>query len=339
MHQDFSERFMWKTGSRYYLSDRDEGVVEGYLRDQGFLIPGEEVVAVMTAGEGNMNVTLRVMTSRRRIIVKQSRPWVARFPDLDAPVERVLIERDFYKVISRNRYLACHMPELLRADPVNYTLIMEDLGPADDLSAVYAETSGINRKQLSTLLRFASELHALPVRAFPANTLLKKLNHAHIFDLPFRSDNDFPLDAIYPGLAEVALSFQHDEKLRLQVKELGEIFLQEGRSLVHGDFYPGSCLQVEDRLYVIDAEFAHLGRPEFDIGVLMGHLLLSKAPHKRINQIDAEYLAPAGFDFELSRRFCYVEIMRRLIGIAQLPLALSLDERRHLLEKARAALV
>ena len=109
--------------------------------------------------------------------------------------------------------------------------------------------------------------------------------------------------------------------------------------MIHGDFYPGSFLETDDGVYVIDAEFAHLGRPEFDIGVLMAHLLMSRASEKRILQIDTDYAKPPGFDTLLARQFCYVEIIRRIIGIAQLPLSLTLDERSRILDRARAGLV
>ncbi|MGB3802371.1 MAG: phosphotransferase [Lewinella sp.] len=339
MHQDFSEKFKWETGSRYYLTAGNQQEVETYLQEQKFLIPGEEVLAVVPAGEGNMNVTLRVLTNRRRIVVKQSRPWVARFPELAAPVDRILIERSFHQAIARNHFLTGHMPEMLRCDPENYVIILEDLGPIEDLSTVYNDRVDFTRRQLANLLRFAGELHALTPTEFPPNRLLKHLNHAHIFELPFQPKNNFPLDAIYPGLAAVALPYQHDERLRQAVAELGDLYLAGGSRLIHGDYHPGSFLQLEDRVYVIDAEFAHLGCPEFDVGVLMGHLLMSKSSEKRIHQIDSDYAKPAGFDVILARKFCYVEIMRRIIGIAQLPLSLSLDERRHLLERARVGLI
>lgn len=339
MKEPSSERFTQETGSRFYLLADDAAGVEHYLGALGFLIPGEEVIGVVPAGEGNMNLALRVVTNRRRVVVKQSRPWVARFPDLPAPADRILTERRFYQVTARNRYLAAHMPELLRADEANYVLILEDLGAADDLSTVYETGGPMTRRQLQSLLTYATELHRLDVVDFPENKALRDLNHAHIFDLPFRPDNGFPLDAIYPGLAAVALPYQHDAPLRKAAREVGEAYLAGGPFLLHGDFYPGSFLQSDDRVYVIDAEFAHLGRPEFDIGILMAHLLLSRAAEKRLLQIDRDYTKPPGFDAGLARRFCYVEIVRRLIGIAQLPLSLTLDERKHLLERARIGLL
>ncbi len=339
MNSELTERFREVTGSGYFLTVEDPGTVEAYLLDRGYLIPGEAVVTVTKAGEGNMNATLRVATTRRRFILKQSRPWVARFPELEAPVARVLIERDFHQAISGDRFLAAHMPEMLKVDAGNYVLLLEDLGPVGDMSTIYADDFAMSRFQLGTLLEFAGKLHWLQPTDFPANEALRALNHAHIFDLPLRPDNGFPLDAIHPGLATVALPYQHDVQLREAVAGLGRAYLAKGSSLIHGDFYPGSFLEVDHGVFVIDAEFAHLGRPEFDIGVLMAHLLLSRAPEKRILQIDRDYPKPPGFDTGLTRKFCYVEIIRRLIGIAQLPVSLTLDERSRLLERARAGLL
>ncbi len=339
MADELQNRWEQESAGRRYLSAQQTDAVAAYLADIHFLLPGEEITGIGVPGEGNMNVTLRVLTTRRNFIVKQSRPWVARFPQLAAPEERILIEREFYRATRAEHFLSGHMPELLRADAGNFTLIFEDLLDADDMVYVYEPDQSFTRSQLSTLLEFAARLHALPVDSFDDNLALKTLNHAHIFDLPFRPDNGFPLDAIYPGLAEVARPFQHDTRLRSAVARLGEEYLKTGTTLIHGDYHPASFLDNESRVYVIDTEFAHLGRPEFDIGILMAHLLLSRATEKRILQIDTDYRKPAGFDAGLARRFSQVEIMRRLIGIAQLPVSITLDERRQLLERARLGLI
>ena len=338
--QELADRFTAATGSIFYLSAEHPAGVGDYLQHRGYLISGEEVKKVATAGEGNMNATLRVVTTRRHFILKQARPWVAKYPQLPAPIERVLIERDFQHAIATDRFLTGKMPELLKADADNFVLLLEDLGEdATDLSTIYTDGEGLGRGQLATLLEYAGKLHALEPTTFPPNHALKALNHAHVFDLPLRPDNGFPLDAIHPGLAEVAQPFQHDDKLRGVVADLGRRYLATGTRLIHGDFYPGSFLDTDDGVYVIDAEFAHLGRPEFDIGVLMAHLLMSRASEKRILQIDTDYAKPPGFDTVLARQFCYVEIIRRIIGIAQLPLSLTLDERSRILDRARAGLV
>ena len=109
--------------------------------------------------------------------------------------------------------------------------------------------------------------------------------------------------------------------------------------MIHGDFYPGSFMSRGAEVFVIDGEFAHRGLPEFDLGVLMAHLLLARAEPELLAEIDRAYERPVRFEPKLVRQFCYVEVIRRLIGIAQLPLTLSLDERVALLEQARIGLL
>jgi len=336
---ELAERFTLQTGSKYYLTVEAAGRVADYLGDTGYLVPGEQINSVDLAGGGNMNVTLRIVTDRRRFILKQSRPWIAKFPELEAPVERILVEQHFNQAIAGSRFLRQRMPEIFAADAANYVLLLEDLGEVGDLRSIYSTGGSIEEAQLGSLLQYASRLHQIQPASFPDNTALKKINHAHIFDLPFRPDNGFPLDAFQPGLAAIALPYQHDVRLRRVVSRLGKEYLATGSRLIHGDFYPGSFLDAEQgEVYVIDTEFAHLGRPEFDLGVLMAHLLLSGAEEGRILQLDRDYDKPAGFSGQLSRQFCYVEIIRRLIGIAQLPLSLTLEERERLLDRARAGL-
>ncbi|WP_173021539.1 phosphotransferase [Lewinella sp. W8] len=335
-----AQRFEAATNSSWFLEQDDRNRLQAYLKHIDYLLPNERIMAAPSAGEGNMNLTLRVFTDRRHFILKQSRPWVAKFPDIPAPVERIHVERDFLMSISRDRFLESHSPELLRADSANYVLLMEDVGDASDLSAIYREGETLAEQDLKTLTTYAATLHQLCPMGYPENRPLRELNHAHIFDLPFRPDNGFPLEAIHPGLADVARPFQHDQRLRNRATALGERYLSPGPCLLHGDYYPGSFLRIDDRLTIIDAEFSFCGTPEFDLGVLRAHLLLAQTPPPLLEVIRREYTpVTQDFSWELVEDFCNVEIMRRLIGIAQLPLELSLEERQQMLERARAGLV
>jgi 5-methylthioribose kinase len=335
-----AERFTSITGSPWFLEQDNRNRIQAYLNHIDYLLPHEKVMAAPAAGEGNMNLTLRVFTDRRHFILKQSRPWVAKFPDIPAPVARIHVERDFLMAIGRDRYLEAHSPELFRADQPNYVLLLEDVGDASDLSSVYGANDQIREEEIKTLATYASALHRLCPNGYPENRSLRELNHAHVFDLPFRADNGFPLDAIYPGLADVARPFQHDDRLREKATALGNHYLGEGPGLLHGDYYPGSFLRVDDRLIIIDAEFSFCGRPEFDLGVLKAHLMMARTPPHRQELLRQNYRpASPDFSWDLVEDFCGVEIIRRLIGIAQLPLDLSLEERQQLLDRARAILV
>ena len=68
--------------------------------------------------------------------------------------------------------------------------------------------------------------------------------------------------------------------------------------------------------------------------MMLGHLMLAGQPPARMAQLEAA--VPRGCDLPLIRRFAGVEIMRRLIGVAQLPLAASLEKKQRLLERSHA---
>ena len=79
-----------------HLDPDDRDALSRYLRSQGLLDPDEGLLEAAKAGEGNMNLTLRLRTARRSLIVKQSRPWVEKYPTIPAPEDRALVEIAFY---------------------------------------------------------------------------------------------------------------------------------------------------------------------------------------------------------------------------------------------------
>jgi 5-methylthioribose kinase len=90
---------------------------------------------------------------------------------------------------------------------------------------------------------------------------------------------------------------------------------------------------------VIDPEFSFRGHAEFDLGVLLAHLHLADQPKVLRDAALARYRPAPGAIFSLARteQFAGVEIMRRLIGVAQLPLGTAHDLARKtaLLEESR----
>ncbi len=88
-----------------------------------------------------------------------------------------------------------------------------------------------------------------------------------------------------------------------------------------------------DNLYVIDPEFAFPGFAEFDLGVMAAHLIMATGKKGYLTQIYNRYQGVA--DKKLMGQVAGIEIVRRLTGLAQLPLERDLAEKRKLLKKAR----
>ncbi|GAB2549583.1 phosphotransferase [Spirosoma aerophilum] len=324
--------------------------LQDYLRRRGWLDNQESISSVEKPGEGNMNYVLRVTTPFRSLIVKQSREYVEKYPSIPAPANRAVIEGFFYQEIQLIPMIASMMPLLMGVDRENNILVLEDVGNARDYTFLYQPDQRLPDADALALTDYLSELHYHFTTQIPgpifANEAMRALNHEHIFNYPFAESNGFDLDAIQPGLTELAVPFRQDITLKKAVRQLGQVYLADSfptqqqpgahKTLIHGDYYPGSWLQTEDQsLKVIDPEFCFYGPAEFDLGVLIAHLMLAQQPQATLDSVLSRYEKPAGFDDTLRQRFTGVEILRRLIGLAQLPLSLSIEQKRSLLDESR----
>lgn len=321
-----------------FLEQEVSPALQTYLKEKNWLQEGEQLKSVEKPGEGNMNFVTRLNTSQRSLILKQSRPWVQKYPQVNAPIERVYIEYNFYRFIAPHKNINRFTPAVLGFDPENFILLLEDLGEGADYTYLYQPDKFLSEEETQALASLLSTLHQVEVQAKDRqhfdNLAMKKLNHEHIFVYPYLEDNGFNLDEVQPGLQAVALSYKKDEKVKETISRLGKIYLQDHETLLHGDYYPGSWLKVKGGLKLIDPEFSYFGRAEFDLGVMLAHLKMSQHPEATLEQLLNTYQKPDTFDDSLLWAFAGVEIMRRLIGLAQLPLSLSLAQKEALLAEA-----
>lgn len=184
------------------------------------------------------------------------------------------------------------------------------------------------------------------------------------------------LEEIEPGLGAAAAALRADRAFREALDALGRRFLDGGTSLVHGAFHPGNWLLLPDGdVRIVDPQFGSWGDAEFDIGAGLAHLLLARQPDEVVRAFLSAAAAPAvdgeGPDgdgdagsrmaarkaqsaphanqaahpssvssevrMELVARHAGAELIRRLIGGGQLPLAVDAGFRHALLEAARTA--
>ncbi|PRX56395.1 phosphotransferase [Flagellimonas meridianipacifica] len=306
--------------------------LQEFLKANGWLIADEHIQSLQKAGEGNMNVVLRVQTNHRSFILKQSRPYVQKYPQIEAPLERIAVERHFYKALEGSS-IATSFPKVIAYDAGQYLMMQEDLGQCDDMGYLYGQRK-VSSQQIRKLVQLAGTIHSVgKLDTFPQNRQLRELNHQHIFILPFLKENGFSLNAVQEGLQELSLPFKTDDLLKKKVTEIGEIYLSQGTCLIHGDYYPGSWLSQEDSIYIIDPEFSFIGFPEFDLGIMAAHLTMATSNFLVVEEVLKVY--KGAHDPILVRQVAGVEILRRLIGLAQLPMQRTLNEKTHLLQEAR----
>ena len=321
------------THPKVFLLDASPEALTGYLRSQGWTENGDQLLRVEKAGEGNMNLVLRVVTTRRRLVLKQGRPWVEKYPHIAAPMDRTLVEGRFYEVLALTPALADRMPAYVGLDEESRILALEDVAGARDLTSIYGGEALADDSR-TILINWLRALHRVPLaeedRAVFLNREMRALNHEHIFRFPLDPTNRLDLDAITPGLAADARRLQRHDGYARRATELGRVYLADGASLVHGDYFPGSWLQAPSGLRIIDPEFSFIGAPEFDLGVMVAHLCFAGGGEHTTTVVTDLYGQPV--DARLVRGFAGIELMRRLIGVAQLPLSLDVTAKRRLLE-------
>lgn len=323
------------SGGALLLDAADRPAIAAYLAARGLGRPQPAALRVERAGAGNMNLTLRVAFDQRSLILKQGRPWVEKYDHIAAPWERTVVEGTFYRTVGHMDAIAGRMPGLLDFDAQNHVLALEDLGAAGDYTSIYADRR-MDDADLDALLEWLAALGQVPVPGDEfANREMRALNHEHIFRFPLVAENGLDLDGITPGLSAAADVLRRDRAYCRRVADLGTVYLSDGEPLVHGDYFPGSWVRTPGGIRIIDPEFCFRGAREFDYGVMLAHFALGRtaaAPAARV-------LAAARqerLDQELLLGLAGTEIMRRLIGVAQLPLPYGLDEKRRLLEMSRA---
>jgi 5-methylthioribose kinase len=191
----------------------------------------------------------------------------------------------------------------------------------------------IKPDRVETLVSILTMIHRTKApKNFPDNIRMRRLNHQHIFVLPFEAQNGFILDDVQIGLKQLSLPYTSDPVLKTVVGSVGERYLSRGEILLHGDYYPGSWMTAGDRIYVIDPEFGFLGFKEFDLGVMAAHLIMATAEKAHLETLARLY--GGNIDERLLAQVAGIEIMRRLLGLAQLPLERTLEEKDYLLRTA-----
>lgn len=303
--------------------------INAHLCELGWIPVDGKLTNPRPAGEGNMNRTLRLDCQGcgdiDSIILKQAVPFVAKYPDIPAPIERGAAEAAFYHAAQNHAVLESRLPRLLGTDKANHLLAFEDLGQAADLSAAYTnpKLQASLDQFMQPLLQWLGELHAITPPTLQ-NHCMRELNHTHIFDLPLQPNNGLELGE----LADIAERCAGNEALKAAAANLGDIYVgkkahQSTAVLLHGDFYPGSwlgTLGAPEQVKVIDPEFAFVGPAEFDVGVCLAHLQFAGMTLEQANACLTSYQQPPNFDVSLANGFAGIELIRRLLGVAQLPL-------------------
>ncbi|MBX3065255.1 MAG: S-methyl-5-thioribose kinase [Anaerolineae bacterium] len=250
----------------------------------------DEPLDCIEVGDGNLNLVFKVTARsdpRRSVVLKQALPYV-RLVGESWPLtpDRARIEAQALAI--GNQLAPEHTPHLYFYDSDQYLIAMQNLDPhiimrqglmqgityphfAHHIGVYLARVLG-NTSDFVLDYRTKKEEVARFI-----NPELCKISEDLIFTEPYRQHHQ---NSYHLELEPYVLALQADEALRAEVAQLKDQFMTQAQALLHGDLHTGSIMVSQTDTYVIDAEFAFYGPMGFDIGAVIGNLLLSYASHE-----------------------------------------------------------
>jgi 5-methylthioribose kinase len=305
----------------------DDASLVPYVRSLG-LLPPDRSLEVEPAGDGNINYVRRIRAAGDgSLIVKHARPTLERFPEYEAPTERLLFEYAYGEVVLELApEEAPVLPQVLHFDPEARALVLEDLGNAPRLEEELL-AGRVPEAALARVGRFLGRVHAatrpraMDLEPRFENLGMRELHGEHIFTFPFEP-NDFPIPSEVRHEARRLL----EPSLRGRIRELRKLYYDSRQALVHADVQPSNILLVDGEPKLLDAEIAHVGDPAFDVGTVLAHLHFhlalrpDSAPLSRAERgLLEEYRAGGGKEEDVARAYGYaaVEMLRRTTGAAR----------------------
>ena len=257
-----------------------------YAKTRTDLFKPDSLLECKEIGDGNLNLVFRVWDAgdhKTSVIIKQSLPHARIDKSIHAPLERALIECEMLLLHDKN----CPglAPKIYSFDREMFAIIMEDLSDHIVLrkglikGIVYPKLANHIGTFLARSLFFTSDLGMDPLEKKELqkkfiNPDLCKITEDLVFSNPyFNADNN----RIDPEIRKRAEENWKDQTLKREVAVLKEKFMTQGQALIHGDLHTGSIFVTPESTKAFDPEFGFFGPMGFDIGAILGNLILNYA--------------------------------------------------------------
>ncbi|HBY26973.1 MAG TPA: S-methyl-5-thioribose kinase, partial [Bradyrhizobium sp.] len=240
--------------------------------------------SVSEVGDGNLNLVFIVKGGSGGIAVKQALPYV-RLVGESWPLPLSRAHYEHLALVHQARLAPGLVPAVLHHDAPLALTAMELLEPhiimrkgligatryprfVEDISTFLAQTLFFS----SDLALSAAEKKE-GIAAFAGNHALCKITEDLIFTDPYRIAEQNRWTS--PYLDATAAAFREDLDLHVAISRLKLKFMVSPEALLHGDLHTGSIMVTESETKVIDPEFAFYGPMGFDIGAVIGNLLMA----------------------------------------------------------------
>jgi 5-methylthioribose kinase len=249
--------------------------------------------SISEVGDGNLNLVFIVRGMKSGIAVKQALPYV-RLVGESWPLPLSRSHYEYLALVHQARLAPGLVPAVLHHNEALALIAMELLEPHIIMRKGLISGSCYPRfvEDITTFLArtlFLSSDLAVPaaqkkegIATFSGNHALCKITEDLIFTEPYfqAAQNRWTS----PWLDATAASFRQDLELHVAISRLKLKFMASPEALIHGDLHTGSIMVTESETCVIDPEFAFYGPMGFDVGAVIGNLIMSylaSAGHER----------------------------------------------------------
>lgn len=247
-------------------------------------------------GDGNLNLVFLVNGMKGNVIVKQALPYIRLVGDSwPLPLSRAFFE--YHALIRQAKRDPGSVPDILYFDEDQALIAMEFLDQHLILRSMLIDGTRVNHLgerlgQFIARTAFRGSDLALPIVERKTDTKLFLDNHALcniteslVFTDPYY---DAELNHHNPAVDGVVANLRQNVQLKSEVQTLLTKFVSNSETLLHGDLHTGSVMCTEDKIRVIDPEFATYGPMGFDFGMMLANLVMafiSQPAHRSANDL------------------------------------------------------
>lgn len=235
-------------------------------------------------GDGNVNYVFRVSNAKNQsVIVKYADSFIRNSNTRELSTKRSNIEYEILKI--QNRLCPNSVPSVYYFDDELSCIIMEDLRDyrvmrealinyevfpsfADQISSFLYHTLF----KTTDLVMSPDEKKNLSEKLI--NVDMCEISERLVFTEPYKNLqglNNYRIE----NEEFVQRELYEDEKLIFELGKLKDRFKNYGQSMIHGDLHTGSIFINKEETKVFDPEFAFYGPMGYDIGNIIGNLILS----------------------------------------------------------------
>lgn len=237
-------------------------------------------------GYANNIILVKDRYTGRSVILKQILPYVraAKEENMEIPLPEERIYVEFYSLKLWKDLCPEYVPQIYLFDRDNNIIVFEYIENMELLRSALIKQKkyDIIPKQIGNFLSrtafFSSNLFLDKKERQSFIDFFSKSDAENIWDnLIFKRTTNFAEDDVNPFIKEDNRRFCQNDKVKNEVKKLSGIFKKKKESLIHSDFHTSNIFVSDKEIKVFDSEYSIFGPPSFDMGRLLGNLILNYA--------------------------------------------------------------